>query len=71
MPLYEYRCRKCDRLFEAYKRPSDDSEREKCPACGEVSPKTGISLFRAVGGSGTASSGRSSCGGGTKRSPFR
>lgn len=70
MPLYEYQCRKCNRLFEAYKRPSDDSDRERCPACGERSARVGISLFRAGGGSGTASPGGSSCGSGPRRSPF-
>lgn len=69
MPLYEYRCGKCERVFEAYKRPSDDNEREPCPACGQVSRRMGISLFRA-GGSGPAATGGSSCGSGPRRSPF-
>jgi putative FmdB family regulatory protein len=67
MPLYEYRCESCHKVFEAYKRLSDEKE-EACPQCGAASSRVGISLFRA-GGSGT-SSGGSSCGGGVRRSPF-
>ncbi|GAB4370855.1 MAG: hypothetical protein Kow00128_18250 [Deltaproteobacteria bacterium] len=70
MPLYEYRCGKCDRVFEAYKRSSEDSERERCPACGEVSSRLGISLFRAGSAGECSSAGGSSCGSGPRRSPF-
>ena len=31
MPIYEYRCANCDRSFEAFVRPSDDSA--QCPQC--------------------------------------
>jgi putative FmdB family regulatory protein len=31
MPIYEYRCANCDRSFEAFVRPSDDSA--QCPHC--------------------------------------
>jgi putative FmdB family regulatory protein len=31
MPIYEYRCTNCDRSFEAFVRPSDDSA--QCPHC--------------------------------------
>ena len=70
MPLYEYRCGKCHREFEAYKRPSDDSDRERCPDCGGDSRRMGISLFRTGGGSGPSPSGKPSCGSGPRRSPF-
>ena len=52
MPLYEYRCGKCRKEFEVYKRLSDDSEREGCPSCGGLSRKVGISIVRAGGGGG-------------------
>ena len=69
MPLYEYRCESCRKVFEAYKRLSDDVK-EACPECGEKSSRVGISLFRAgEKGSGSSTSG-SSCGGGSRRSPF-
>jgi putative FmdB family regulatory protein len=69
MPLYEYRCEACDKIFEAYKRLSDGTK-EVCPACGGNSSRVGISLFSARG-SGSVSSSGSSCGGGSRRSPFR
>lgn len=69
MPLYEYRCGSCAKVFEAYKRPSDDASAERCPVCGEKSARMGISLVSARPG-GSGSPGAASCGGGTRRSPF-
>lgn len=69
MPLYEYRCESCQKIFEAYKRLSDKSE-EACPACGSRSGRVGISLFRARGAGAGSPFGGSSCGGGPSRSPF-
>jgi len=70
MLLYEYRCETCQRVFEAYRRLTDDRE-EACPACGGKSSRVSISLFRARGSESGPSSGGSSCGGGSRRSPFR
>lgn len=69
MPLYEYRCESCQKVFEAYKRLSDNEE-EACPGCGARSKRVGISLFRARGTGAGSSFGGSSCGGGSSRSPF-
>ncbi len=70
MPLYEYRCSSCAQVFEAYKRLSDDSTGERCPACGGKAVRLGISLVSAkTGGTGAPGAGRS-CGGGSRRSPF-
>jgi putative FmdB family regulatory protein len=69
MPLYEYRCESCQKVFEAYKRLSDDG-REVCPVCGGKSSRVRISLFRAGGSGSGSSSGGSSCGSGSRRSPF-
>jgi putative FmdB family regulatory protein len=70
MPLYEYRCGSCSRIFESYTRPSDEGKTPACPVCGGGSEKIGISLFSARGkGEGTRSGG-STCGGGSRRSPF-
>lgn len=68
MPLYEYRCRSCSKVFEAYKRLSEDKGAEPCPVCGEESARVGISLFSAKGSG--ASPGGSSCGSRSRRSPF-
>jgi putative FmdB family regulatory protein len=69
MPLYEYQCESCGSVFEAYKRLSDDGE-EACPACGARSSRVGISLFGTRGSRPGPSFGGSSCGGGSRRSPF-
>lgn len=70
MPLYEYRCEACDKIFEAYKRLSDEAK-EACPACGGTSSRMGISLFSARGSGSVSSPGGSSCRSGPRRSPFR
>jgi putative FmdB family regulatory protein len=70
MPLYEYRCGACARVFEAYTRLSDDGKNATCPVCGGNSEKIGVSLFSA-GGSGEGSGqGVSTCAGRPRRSPF-
>ena len=35
MPIYEYRCKKCDHLFERIQRLAERPIR-KCPECGEA-----------------------------------
>jgi len=70
MPLYEYRCESCRKVFEAYKPLSDKAE-ERCPACDGRSKRVGISLFHSRGTGSGSSFGGTSCGGGTRRSPFR
>jgi putative FmdB family regulatory protein len=67
MPLYEYRCKTCGQQFESYQRLTEVKKEEGCPACGGRAEKQGISLFTAKG---TASPGGSTCGGGSRRSPF-
>ncbi len=67
MPLYEYKCKECGKQFESYRRLSEEGKIEMCPVCGSPAEKMGLSLFRPKGGS---ASGGSSCGGGTRRSPF-
>lgn len=69
MPLYEYRCESCRKVFEAYKRLSDETK-EACPVCGGVSSRVGISLFSARMSGSASGSGGSSCGDGSRRSPF-
>ena len=70
MPLYEYRCGACSKVFESYMRPSEEGKHATCPACGGASEKVGISLFRAAGSGEHSKPGGSSCGGGFRRSPF-
>jgi len=51
MPLYEYRCPACDRVFEELRRAGDETE-ASCPDCGRPSPRVvSLSAF-ALKGSG-------------------
>ena len=34
MPIYEYECKKCGKIFEVYQRLSEKGEDIKCPVCG-------------------------------------
>jgi putative FmdB family regulatory protein len=70
MPLYEYRCGTCARVFEAYTRLADDGKKAVCPVCGGASEKVGISMFHTGGPAEGPAPGGSSCGGGSRRSPF-
>ncbi len=53
MPIYEYRCVKCDVHFEALVRPGrDDAE---CPRCGGTRLSREMSTFAARSASGNDS----------------
>ncbi|MBW2000648.1 MAG: zinc ribbon domain-containing protein [Deltaproteobacteria bacterium] len=45
MPIYEYRCNKCDRVFEHLVFSSDGDEKPECPACGEKDTSKLMSTF--------------------------
>ncbi|MGH7814188.1 MAG: FmdB family zinc ribbon protein [Candidatus Binataceae bacterium] len=51
MPIYEYRCLKCNRSFEAFVRPGHDGDTE-CPRCGGAKLAREMSTFAARGSSG-------------------
>ncbi len=68
MPLFEYQCTKCHKLFESYKRPSEDAAVETCPSCKSPAAKVQISLVGSAGSGGASASSAKSCG--TGRSPF-
>ena len=67
MPLYEYRCESCSRVFESYRRPGEGNEVESCPSCGGKARRERISLFSAPA-AGSAPPAGGSCG--RRRSPF-
>lgn len=64
MPIYEYKCSECKKVFEAYKRITEEREHEVCPFCEGEGAKIGFSLFR------TKLSGRDKGACGPKGSPF-
>ncbi len=74
MPIYEYECKKCGKIFEIYQRLSEKGEDIKCPVCGAEKPIKRVSSFSSCGGDGYASnygsSGSGSCGGGGYSSGF-
>ena len=40
MPIYEYRCPKCNKVFEEWcPHITEDHPKEPCPDCGAISPR--------------------------------
>ncbi len=39
MPIYEYRCPKCQKVFEEWSHITEDHPEEPCPDCGTSSPR--------------------------------
>jgi putative FmdB family regulatory protein len=56
MPMYEYRCRKCGKLFEMLRRMQDADGGLECPECLSEEVERLLSTFAAgscsAGGSG-------------------
>ncbi|MEM4247856.1 MAG: zinc ribbon domain-containing protein [Candidatus Nanoarchaeia archaeon] len=71
MPIFEYECEKCGKVFE--KLVSSQKEKISCPSCGSSNAKRQLSVFSAtVAGSpkcelksACPSAGTSCCSGGT------
>lgn len=56
MPIYEYRCRTCGKVFEEWVRTFDFPERESCPDCGgEAERILSHTAFKLEGGGWFAS----------------
>lgn len=45
MPIYEYKCKACNRTFQVLKPVNKRDEREKCPICGSTDTERLISQF--------------------------
>jgi putative FmdB family regulatory protein len=54
MPMYEYRCADCGRLYEQLRRMSDAEKDLRCPHCDseDVRRLTSACAVRSTGGSG-------------------
>jgi len=61
MPLYEYRCEKCDKTFEMLRRMSEADSATECPACASKRVKRQFSSFAAVGGGAGAGAEMGGC----------
>jgi putative FmdB family regulatory protein len=46
MPIYEFQCRKCQKVFECLLKVDEDYAGLACPRCSERSPKKLVSSFR-------------------------
>lgn len=57
MPLYEYRCEKCGRTFEKFRRMSEADRDVQCPYCESEEVKRELSTF-SMGGCGAGARGR-------------
>lgn len=62
MPIYEFRCEDCGKVFEALRPVGDRGKGLKCPHCHAGKVQKIFSTFAA--GTGGVPSGTSSCGGG-------
>jgi putative FmdB family regulatory protein len=47
MPIYEYKCKKCGKLFEHLARTLSEAA-PKCPSCGAPRPEKQLSVFSAA-----------------------
>jgi putative FmdB family regulatory protein len=45
MPIYEYRCRKCNETFEVIQKVNEDNKGLRCPKCDAGEPGRVLSLF--------------------------
>ena len=67
MPIFEFRCKKCDHVFEEYIFSSKtDYDDISCPTCGEKKSEKLMSSFCSAGSSSSSGFGASasSCGSG-------
>jgi len=69
MPIYEYKCRECDLVFEVLKRSTSvEQKSERCPGCGGEDTEKLFSSFAgmvpvAAGGGCPAAGGGGGAGG--------
>jgi putative FmdB family regulatory protein len=69
MPIYEYRCRRCQHVWEAIRPMGDEGETLECPECGRRGPELIPSVFAAATGKPAGAVGAgASCSGCSKAS---
>ena len=65
MPIYEYRCRKCNETFEVMQKVNEGNAALRCPKCETEEPERLLSAFcsgSSKGNAATAGSAHSSPG---------
>ena len=55
MPIYEYKCRKCDEKFEVLQKVNEDNKDLCCPKCKTDKPERLLSAFCSGTGKGASS----------------
>lgn len=60
MPIYEYRCKRCQHKFDRLVPMGTEDSEIECPACHEKQAERALSLF-GTSGSGSRSRSASSC----------
>ena len=56
MPIYEYQCRKCGKIFEKIQKMSERGNSLTCPYCGGKKPEKILSSFSSSKGTESSSS---------------
>jgi putative FmdB family regulatory protein len=56
MPIYEYKCGKCDHKFDALQKIGEDGKDLRCPKCGTDNPTKVFSTFASTDSSAKSSS---------------
>ena len=56
MPIYEYRCRRCGKIFEKIQKVNEGGENLECPHCGGQKPEKVLSSFSSSKGTESSSS---------------
>jgi len=65
MPIYEFRCEECGKIFEALCFTKEDEREVKCPYCHSKKVKKEYSTFATSWGRGFIGGFGGSCGGGS------
>ena len=55
MPIYEYRCQKCKKVFEKIQRVGEGGEDLACPHCGKKKVEKLVSGFSSKGSESSSS----------------
>lgn len=56
MPIYEYKCETCGKIFEKFQKINERQDSIKCPVCGSNETKRILSCFSYTGDYGSSSS---------------
>jgi len=51
MPIYEFKCKNCNNIFEFLCFRSDDKKQAVCPSCGHKETEIMLSVFSSKGSS--------------------